>query len=59
LARTMPLYGYEFTGDRYDAGDKVGYLEANIAFALKRPEMAERLKKFIDRAVRNQNKGAR
>jgi UTP--glucose-1-phosphate uridylyltransferase len=47
LARTMPLYGYEFTGDRYDAGDKVGYLEANIAFALKRPEMAERLKAFI------------
>jgi UTP--glucose-1-phosphate uridylyltransferase len=48
LARTMPLYGYEFTGDRYDAGDKVGYLEANIAFALKRPEMAERLKAFIE-----------
>ena len=47
LARTMPLYGYEFVGDRYDAGDKVGYLQANIAFALKRPEMAERLKEFI------------
>jgi UTP--glucose-1-phosphate uridylyltransferase len=51
LARTMPLYGYEFTGDRYDAGDKVGYLEANIAFALKRPEMAGRLKEFIKKVI--------
>jgi UTP--glucose-1-phosphate uridylyltransferase len=47
LARRMPLYGYEFIGDRYDAGDKVGYLQANIAFALKRPQMAEKLRAFI------------
>ena len=47
LARMQPLFGYEFVGDRYDAGDKVGYLEANIAFALKRPQMAERLKEFV------------
>ena len=51
LCRTMPLYGYEFTGDRYDAGDKFGYLEANIAFALKRPELAERLKEFIKKII--------
>jgi UTP--glucose-1-phosphate uridylyltransferase len=47
LARQMPLYGYEFVGDRYDAGEKVGYLKANLAFALKRPQMAEKLKEFI------------
>jgi UTP--glucose-1-phosphate uridylyltransferase len=52
LARSMPLYGYEFTGDRYDAGDKVGYLEANIAFALKRPQMVERLRAFIEKIIR-------
>ncbi|OGP82350.1 MAG: UTP--glucose-1-phosphate uridylyltransferase [Deltaproteobacteria bacterium RBG_16_54_11] len=51
LARTMPLYGYEFAGDRYDAGDKFGSLQANIAFALKRPEMAERLKEFIKKVI--------
>jgi UTP--glucose-1-phosphate uridylyltransferase len=51
LARTMPLYGYEFVGDRYDAGDKIGYLQANIASALKRPEMAERLKEFIKKIM--------
>jgi UTP--glucose-1-phosphate uridylyltransferase len=47
LARRTPLYGYEFMGDRYDAGDKVGYLLANIAFALKRPEMAEKLRGVV------------
>jgi UTP--glucose-1-phosphate uridylyltransferase len=51
LARTMPVYGYEFTGDRYDAGDKIGCLQANIAFAMKRPEMAERLKEFIKKIL--------
>ena len=51
LARRMPVYGYEFTGDRYDAGDKFGRLQANIAFALKRPEMAERLKEFIKKII--------
>ena len=47
LSRQMPLFGYEFVGERYDAGDKVGYLEANIAYAMKRPQMAERLRAFI------------
>jgi UTP--glucose-1-phosphate uridylyltransferase len=51
LAHRAPLYGYEFAGDRYDAGDKVGYLQANIAYALKRPQMAERLKEFITNII--------
>jgi UTP--glucose-1-phosphate uridylyltransferase len=51
LARRTPLFGYEFMGDRYDAGDKVGYLQANIAFALKRPEMAARVKEFLKKVM--------
>jgi len=51
LARQVPVYGYEFVGDRYDAGDKIGYIQANIAFALKRPQMAERLKEFIEKIL--------
>jgi UTP--glucose-1-phosphate uridylyltransferase len=51
LARRTPLYGYEFMGDRYDAGDKVGYLQANIAFALKRPELAARVKEFLKKVM--------
>jgi UTP--glucose-1-phosphate uridylyltransferase len=35
------LYGVEVAGTRHDAGDKLGYLRANIAYALKRPDLRE------------------
>lgn len=35
----VPFHGLRFTGKRYDCGDKVGFIQANVAFALKRPEM--------------------
>ena len=41
------IYGHKFEGIRYDAGDKVGYLKANISFALKDPEISTPLKAFI------------
>ena len=47
LKRRAPVYGYEFFGDRYDAGDKLGYLEANIAFALKHPELGPKLRRYL------------
>ena len=47
LNKHAPVYGYEFFGDRYDAGDKLGYLEANIAFALKHPELGPKLKRYL------------
>jgi UTP--glucose-1-phosphate uridylyltransferase len=43
LARTEGLVGYRFEGKRYDAGDRMGFLKANIAYALKRPELREPL----------------
>ncbi len=47
LVREDGLLGYRFEGDRYDAGDRLGYLKANIAFAMKRPEMAESLREWL------------
>jgi len=47
LKRRVPVFGYEFFGDRYDAGDKLGYLEANIAFGLKHPELGPKLKRYL------------
>jgi UTP--glucose-1-phosphate uridylyltransferase len=35
------LYGVVVNGTRHDAGDKLGYLRANLAYALKRPELRE------------------
>lgn len=43
LAREGQLLGYRFEGERYDAGDRLGYVKANVAYALKRPELAEGL----------------
>ncbi len=43
MARTIgeiPFHGLRFTGRRFDCGDKLGYLEANVAFALERDGLA-------------------
>ena len=36
-----PFHGYRFEGRRFDCGDKVGFLEATMAFAVERPDMGE------------------
>lgn len=41
LGETRPVYAYRFEGRRYDVGDKQGYLEATVEFALKRPDLRE------------------
>ncbi len=43
-----PFHGLRFDGKRFDCGDKVGFLEANIAFALARPDMTEAVRKILD-----------
>jgi len=47
LNKEIPIYGYEFIGDRYDAGDKLGYLQANLSFGLKHPEIGPKLKRHL------------
>lgn len=47
LLKEQPIYGYKFNGQRFDCGDKVGFQMANMAFALERPDMRDRLIKFI------------
>ena len=49
LSQRAPIFGYEFFGDRYDAGDKLGYLQANISYALRHPELGPRLRRFLKR----------
>ncbi len=41
------LYGHLMNGKRYDTGDVGGLIEANVAWAMKRPELAARLKKSL------------
>ncbi|MCG6553819.1 MAG: UTP--glucose-1-phosphate uridylyltransferase GalU [Candidatus Magnetominusculus sp. LBB02] len=47
LLSNRVVYGYQFKGSHYDAGDKFGFLRATIELSLKRPEFAEGLKKYI------------
>ncbi len=41
------VYAYEFEGERFDVGEKIGYLKANIAFALKREDLGKELLEFL------------
>ena len=43
-----PGHAYKFGGRRFDCGDKAGYIQANIALALDRPEIGPAIRKFID-----------
>ena len=47
LIGTQPFHGLRYEGRRFDCGDKLGYLEAQIAFALARPEMAAQVREFL------------
>ena len=47
LARQRPFYGYRFKGRRHDAGDKLGFLEATVEFALKRPDLGEPFRDYL------------
>ncbi len=42
-----PFYGMRYEGQRFDCGDKLGFLKANISFALGRPDLGPSLREFI------------
>jgi len=42
-----PFHGLRFEGERFDCGDKVGFLEAQIAFSLARPDLAGDVRAFL------------
>jgi UTP--glucose-1-phosphate uridylyltransferase len=47
LGKTQPFYGLEFLGRSFDCGSKVGFLTANIAYALARPDLALALREAL------------
>ena len=47
LLKTNPIFSYEFTGTRYDCGSKLGFIKANILYALKDDQTKNDLKEFI------------
>jgi UTP--glucose-1-phosphate uridylyltransferase len=52
LLEQQELYAYEFSGVRYDTGTPLGWLKANIALALKRPDIGPGLKEYLKKLAR-------
>ena len=46
-----PFHGLKFEGRRFDCGDKIGFLEAQIAFALARPDLSRSVRAFLKNYV--------
>lgn len=51
LAKQQPMYAYNFEGRRYDVGDKQGFIEATVEYALKRPVMRGKLLEYLKHIV--------
>lgn len=47
LNKTQRVFAHEFKGKRYDVGDKLGMVEANIEYGLKHPEIKDELRAYI------------
>jgi len=47
LSQNEAMYAYDFKGHRYDVGTKIGFLQANIEFALRNPELQDEMKLYL------------
>jgi UTP--glucose-1-phosphate uridylyltransferase len=47
LMKKQPIYAYEFTGVRHDAGDKLGFLKATVEFGLKNEEFGDAFRRYL------------
>ena len=48
LMRSRPIYAYEIDGVRHDTGNKLGFLKALVYFALRRPDLAEPFRRYLE-----------
>ena len=53
LSETQAMYAYEFDGKRYDVGEKLGFLQATVEFALKNKELEEQFLNYLKNLVNN------
>jgi UTP--glucose-1-phosphate uridylyltransferase len=47
LLKSRPIYGVKFEGKRFDAGDKLGFLQATVEFALKRQDLGGAFRDYL------------
>ncbi len=51
LSQRQPFYGLKFEGRTYDCGSKLGFLSANVAYALERPDLAPAFRTELQRLI--------
>lgn len=51
LAAEQGMYAYDFEGRRYDVGDRLGFLEATVEFALRREDLKDEFLKYLEQVV--------
>ena len=47
LAKEQAMYAYDFVGRRYDVGDRLGFLEATVEYALRREDLSGQFKSYL------------
>ncbi|TYS63773.1 UTP--glucose-1-phosphate uridylyltransferase GalU [Bacillus infantis] len=52
LLESESIYSYILQGSRYDVGDKFGFLQASIDYALKRPDLKDKLESYLKQIIR-------
>jgi UTP--glucose-1-phosphate uridylyltransferase len=55
LSQVEAMYAYDFIGKRYDIGNKLTFLEATVEFALKRDDIKEAFKKYLQKICSENN----
>ncbi|WP_252237952.1 UTP--glucose-1-phosphate uridylyltransferase GalU [Clostridium sp. VAP51] len=48
LVKEEAMYAYNFEGRRYDVGDKLGYLQATVEYALRKPELKDQFIEYLE-----------
>jgi UTP--glucose-1-phosphate uridylyltransferase len=51
LIGKQPFHGLRYAGTRYDCGDKIGFIEANVAFALAHPDMGAKVRVALQKII--------
>ena len=51
MLNDLPVFAYQFEGTRYDCGDKLGFIKANIEYALKNEKFGNELKEYLKRRL--------
>ena len=53
LVGAQPFHGLRFEGTRFDCGDKLGFLQATVAFGLDRDDLREGLGKYLSNITKD------